>query len=222
MKRVPEPELMDSAKQARAYAEADFSDANSLFTREFIGRFSDLGPRGRLADLGCGPADICVRIAGELPGWTVTGIDAGPNMLKHARTAVSEAGLDQRITLKLSHLPDPDLGGQSFSAVISNSLLHHLPEPSVLWSSIRQVAAPGAAIQVMDLARPESTRQARDMVERHAAEAPQVLKDDFYNSLLAAYTPEEVEQQLRETGLAGLDLSLPSDRHWMISGRLPA
>ena len=31
MDRTPEPELMDDEEQAKAYAEADFSEANSLF-----------------------------------------------------------------------------------------------------------------------------------------------------------------------------------------------
>jgi hypothetical protein len=61
MQRRPEPELMDTVEQARAYAEADFSEPNALFLRllaEQAGR-----PGGRRAlDLGCGPADIVIRL----------------------------------------------------------------------------------------------------------------------------------------------------------------
>jgi len=69
MKRRPEPELMDSEAQTVAYAEADFNESNTLFTECFLGRFPDLPETGRLADLGCGPGDITIRLARRLPGW---------------------------------------------------------------------------------------------------------------------------------------------------------
>jgi ubiquinone/menaquinone biosynthesis C-methylase UbiE len=221
MRRIPEPELMDSEAQASAYAGADFSESNALFTDQFLERFHQPGSTGRLADLGCGPADICIRLCRALPGWRITGLDAGPNMLRHAALAVAGAGLEQRIELRLSHLPDPELPARSFQAVTSNSLLHHLPEPGVLWSTIQQIAAPGAAVQVMDLRRPADEDAAAELVDTYAADAPQVLKDDFYHSLLAAYTPDEVARQLQEHGLGLLEISLPSDRHWLAAGRLP-
>ena len=55
--RVPEPELMDDAAQARAYASADFADVNQGFVDRFRARFADF-TSGRVIDLGCGPADI--------------------------------------------------------------------------------------------------------------------------------------------------------------------
>ena len=35
MRRIPEPELMDDAEQAKAYAEADFSEPNQRFLELF-------------------------------------------------------------------------------------------------------------------------------------------------------------------------------------------
>ena len=65
MKRKPEPELMDSEEQTQAYAEADFEESNALFTRALLDAFQDLPGTGNLADLGCGPADICIRKIGR-------------------------------------------------------------------------------------------------------------------------------------------------------------
>ncbi|MDH3925333.1 MAG: class I SAM-dependent methyltransferase, partial [Xanthomonadales bacterium] len=139
MKRIPEPELMDSEAQTIAYAEADFEEANSLFTQRFLDRFTDLDPAGKMADLGCGPGDIAIRMASALPGWRVTGIDAGENMLRRAQERLHRESLDQRVDFRLAYLPDPSLPKNSFDAVISNSLLHHLPDPQVLWQSIGAV-----------------------------------------------------------------------------------
>ncbi|NND45384.1 MAG: class I SAM-dependent methyltransferase [Xanthomonadales bacterium] len=220
MERIPEPELMDSEEQARAYAEADFSDANSLFVNAFLEQSGGATEAGKLVDLGCGPGDICLRLARAMPQWTLVGLDAGPNMLKHARAAASRDRLADRVEWRQCYLPDPDLPAAGFDAVISNSLLHHLPDPAVLWDTVRQVGAPGARVQVMDLVRPPDVAAATATVERHAADAPTVLKRDFYHSLLAAYTTDEIAEQLDRAGL-DLQISRPSDRHWMVAGQLP-
>ena len=220
MKRRPEPELMDSEAQTVAYAEADFNESNTLFTEFFMRRFPDLPEQGWLADLGCGPGDITLRLAGRLPGWNVTGIDAGANMLQRARELLASQPAASNVSFRHAYLPDPTLPPRAWDAVVSNSLLHHLPEPMTLWECVRQLGVPGAAVQVMDLARPKDEAQASDLVDRYTADAPEILREDFFNSLLAAYTPAEVSGQLARAGLGYLDIETPSDRHWIVSGRL--
>jgi 2-polyprenyl-3-methyl-5-hydroxy-6-metoxy-1,4-benzoquinol methylase len=220
MKRRPEPELMDSEAQTRAYAEADFNDSNSLFTEKFGEYFNDVGPAGSLADLGCGPGDISIRMAQQYPGWTITGLDAGANMLKLAEQRLAAEQLGDRVSFRHSYLPDPSLPAASFDTLISNSLLHHLPQPQVLWQSIIQLARPGAAILIMDLMRPGNEADAQGLVDTYSADAPEVLREDFYNSLLAAYTPREISEQLLKAGLEKLTVEIPSDRHWIVHGRI--
>ena len=222
MKRRPEPELMDSEAQTLAYAEADFDEANSLFTSSFTARFADLPAAGRMADLGCGPGDIAIRMARELPGWSIIGLDAGENMLRRAAERLAGTDVAGRVSFRQAYLPDPTLETRAFDALISNSLLHHLPDPKVLWQSIVQMGAPGAVVQVMDLMRPDTEAAAARLVDLYAEGAPEILREDFYNSLLAAYTPAEISDQLLASGLDRLKIETPSDRHWIASGRLPA
>ncbi len=209
---------MDEPAQARAYAEADFSEPNQLFTEAVQTALGD-HPAGRLLDLGCGPGDICLRMARALPGWQITGLDAGPNMLKLAAAAVSASELDQRIELVHAHLPNHSLSG-SYDAVVSNSLLHHLPDPRTLWQAVRELVRPDGYVQIMDLHRPDSIARARWLVDQHAKDAPAVLREDFYSSLLASWTIEEVRGQFEAAGLSELRLTRPTERHWMASGFL--
>lgn len=221
MQRIPEPELMDSAAQTAAYAAADFSESNSLFVSSFLQRFPDLPAGGRLADLGCGPGDITVRLAKALPGWRIDGLDAGENMLKLARRRLETEAQALEIDFRLSYLPDPSLEAGAWDALVSNSLLHHLPEPHALWTSIGHMGRPGSAVLVMDLARPGSLAAAKQLVEQYSEGEPEVLREDFYNSLLAAYTVDEVIDQLRKAGLDQIGVDMASDRHWIASGTLP-
>lgn len=219
--RTPEPELMDSPDQVRAYAEADFAESNQAFVDFLEAHFRPRPDNGRLVDLGCGPGDICIRLALALPGWRITGVDAGANMLAAARERIDAAHLQTRIELVRARLPDPALDLDPAAAVVSNSLLHHLPDPAVLWQAIRTLAGPGAWIQVMDLARPDSRAVTEALVEQYSGNEPEVLRNDFFNSLIAAWRVDEVRAQLDCAGL-DLDCRMVSDRHWLVSGRFPA
>ena len=217
--RIPEPELMDDAEQVRAYAEADFAEPHDAFVAHFRARFPNF-QGGRVLDLGCGPADVTVRFLRAHPGCEVTALDGAAAMLAWARRRLEEEGLTDRVRLLEVRLPAPVPGG--FDAVISNSLLHHLADPMVLWQTMRAASRPGACGFVMDLMRPSSLAVAQELVARHCRAAPQLLRRDFYNSLLAAYTPEEVAVQLKQAGLDDWRVEVVSDRHWLAWGHLAA
>lgn len=221
MERVPEPELMEDEAQARAYAEADFEEPNALFMQLWEEGLAGAEPM-RIVDLGCGPADIVVRLARRHPVARIEAIDGSAAMLRHGIERVRREGLDERVHLVQARLPGAGLAPQAYDAVVSNSLLHHLHDPAVLWRTVRACARIGAAVLVMDLARPASDAEARALVERHASGEPGILRRDFYNSLLAAWRPEEVRAQLIAAGLDGLEVRLVSDRHLAVQGRIRA
>jgi hypothetical protein len=66
--------------------------------------------------------------------------------------------------------------------------------------------------------RPSSQAAAHALVEQYAAEEPEILRDEFLNSLLAAYRPTEVQSQLQAVGLDHLTLEVISDRHFIVWG----
>jgi ubiquinone/menaquinone biosynthesis C-methylase UbiE len=220
MERIAEPDLMDDAEQAQAYAETDFSEAHDAFVSHFKSRFPDFS-RGEVLDLGCGTADVIIRFARALPDTHITGIDGAQVMLDIGLCDIEQKGFSRQIKIQKCLLPDNKLSAKKFDAVISNSLLHHLNDPLVIWKTVEQCAKPRSPIFIMDLTRPDSIETARDLVKRHAADAPPVLQKDFYNSLLAAYTVNEIRQQLIESQLENLSIEIVSDRHiivWGING----
>ena len=221
MQRIPEPELMDGAAQALAYAQADFSAPHDQLVAELGDRFPEESFAGTILDLGCGPADVSIRVARAYPAASIHGVDGAQAMLDQGELAIGRAELGDRVTLHRAYLPDEPPPRDRYDAVISNSLLHHLAEPSVLWRSIVRYAAPGAPVFVMDLYRPESRERALELVETHAAGEPEVLRTDFLNSLLAAYTIAEVRAQLTDAGLGRLTVEATTDRHFVVYGRAP-
>lgn len=218
MERLLEPEVMDGEEQARVYAQADFSKENQWFVDHFLSLFPDL-TEGLILDLGCGPADIPIRLVQSRPSLNVLAIDASGPMINLAQAAIEKARLVDRIRVECQKFQDVQLQ-EPVDAIISNSLVHHVPNPYQFWYALKQFAKPGAPVLVMDLMRPETPEEAQDLVDQYASEEPEQLRQDFYNSLLAAFTEDEVAAHLAELNLSRLLIDVPDDRHWVVAGRV--
>lgn len=216
MQRVLESELMDDDAQVVAYANANFETENRVFVERFHEYFPDFS-QGTIFDLGCGPGDIPIRFARALPNCHVIGFDASLPMIRWAEQAAAAAGLSNRVTFRCERVQDIP-GANQADAIVSNSLLHHLPNPLQFWNRVRQLVKPGAPVLVMDLLRPESPDAAQALVDQYAANEPAILRRDFYNSLLAAFTEDEVTTQLARMNLTRLLIDVIDDRHWVVGG----
>jgi ubiquinone/menaquinone biosynthesis C-methylase UbiE len=218
MDRVLEPEIMDGEAEAQAYARADFSDSNQTYVSDVIRSFPDR--LAKVVDLGCGPGDIAIRLSRAAATAQITAVDGSPGMLALARAALRSAQLESRVSFLEGRLPGVALPAGGFDLVLSKDMLHHLPDPQVLWSEVKRLGRPGAAVYVMDLSRPATPAAAHEIVERVSGAEHPLLKTDFYNSLCAAFTADEVRAQLSAAGLA-LAVSQLTERHLCVKGRLP-
>jgi methylase of polypeptide subunit release factors len=73
MLRILEPEIMDSDEQSQAYANADFSSSNQWFVDHLLAEYPDF--LRNVVDIGCGPCDVMLRLAGARPDIRITAID---------------------------------------------------------------------------------------------------------------------------------------------------
>jgi ubiquinone/menaquinone biosynthesis C-methylase UbiE len=220
MKRVVEPELMSAEEQAQVYAQANFAAAHSFYPRLFAEKFPNRSNRAMVLDLGCGPSDVTIRFARANPDYTFHAVDGSAAMLRHARRAVKAAGYSRRIKLIEGFIPGATIPRRSYDVILSSSFLHHLHDPQVLWQTVRRYAKRGTIIFVPDLRRPASRSKAREFVRKYSDGEPEVLRRDFYNSLLAAFTPAEVGKQLKQAGMNSLKVKIVSDRHLLVFGRV--
>jgi ubiquinone/menaquinone biosynthesis C-methylase UbiE len=219
MERIAEPDLMNDAQQAKAYADADFSGPHDAFVDCFGSKFPGF-LTGSVLDLGCGTADVIIRFAKKYPQVHITGIDGAGAMLDIARQDIQRAGFHDRIELQECFLPHHGFTDRKFDAVISNSLLHHLADPMVLWETLKACAKDGAPLFIMDLMRPESEKSAMDFMLKYAADESPLLQRDFYNSLLASYNEGEIRYQLRSSRLDFMNIEIVSDRHILAWGKM--
>jgi ubiquinone/menaquinone biosynthesis C-methylase UbiE len=209
--RVLEPEVMDSAAEAHDYDAMDHAQVNRAFVVDFLAVWR---PHGQVLDVGTGTAQIPIELCRQNPTVTVVAIDAARHMLEVGAANVKKAGFDQRLELRFCDAKRLPFAGGSFAAVMSNSIVHHIPEPLEVLREIRRVTAPGGTIFVRDLMRPASDRTVKHLVATYVGAANAHQQKMFDESLRAALTLEEIQALVRQLALDPAAVRATSDRHW--------
>jgi ubiquinone/menaquinone biosynthesis C-methylase UbiE len=195
--RVPEPEVMDDSGEVEAYASA----AAQAFLDEIDDTFVEHAlllirgrERGRALDIGTGPGQIVLKIAGRLPGWNFLGVDRSPNMIARACSSLASAGgdLPERVQFQVAdgnRLPFTDF---SFDLVMCNSVLHHLAAPQSLLAEMARLAKPEGAILLRDLRRPPRLVHPLH-IRWHGRKYSGLMYKLYCDSVRAAYTVPELQ-----------------------------
>ncbi|MEX2317385.1 MAG: class I SAM-dependent methyltransferase [Pirellulales bacterium] len=214
--RILEPELMDTAEDAREYDAMDHSIVNAQFVSDVLRTVMDYSrpPLTKFLDLGAGTALIPIELCRRATGMCVIAVDAAEHMLALGRKNVAAAGLADRIELVRGDAKHLDFSSSKFNAVISNSILHHIADPRDVIAEAIRVAAPGALLFHRDLCRPSDELQVEHLVSTYAAGATSYQQKLLDDSLRAALTLEEIRVLVDQFGFAPDTVSMSSDRHW--------
>lgn len=216
MQRVLEPEVMDTTEEAVDYDSMDHGEVNRGFVADFLSLWDQAEP---VLDVGTGTAQIPVELCRQYRPIAVVAIDMAKEMLKVGRENVQRAGLESSIELQLCDAKKMPFGNGSFGAVISNSIVHHIPRPESVLGEIARVVKAGGAIFVRDLLRPESESEVERLVSLYAGECNAHQQQMFGDSLRAALTLAEIRQMVTDLGFDQSSVQQTTDRHWTWSAK---
>lgn len=213
MDRILEPEVMDTWLEATAYDAMDFTVVNAIFAADAIA----LAPHAvKILDVGTGTARIPILMCQQQPQYLITAVDLAQSMSIVGQRNIEEAGLIQRIRLErvdAKRMPYPDL---EFDMIISNSLVHHLPDALSFFQEVKRLIKPHGAILIRDLIRPDDDRRVDELVSNIGDDYDDHQQQLFRDSLQAALTLAEVQKLIDRVGLSQVKLSQSSDLHWTI------
>ncbi|HEY1959787.1 MAG TPA: class I SAM-dependent methyltransferase [Polyangiaceae bacterium] len=218
--RVLEPEVMDTAQEAADYDAMDNREPNERFATDCLhfARFANA------LDVGTGTALIPIAMCERAPDVRFVAVDLAEHMLALAKRNVARAGLGARIELQRVDAKRLPFADGAFETVVSNSIVHHVPDPAHALGEMNRVAR--RVLFVRDLFRPESDAEVARLVALHGGAPPaepaalerharQVALLDA--SLRAALTIDEVRDLVRSIGIPPTAVSQTSDRHFTLA-----
>ena len=211
LERVLEVEAMDTAEEARGYDAMDHAAVNRVFVADFLAVWSGANP---ILDVGAGTAQIPIVLCRQSSAASVVAIDLAEHMLAVGRENVRRAGLTDRIRFECVDAKKMPYADGAFGAVMSNSIVHHIPEPARVFAEMVRVVAACATLFVRDLLRPKDAQTVAKLVEQYAAGADAQQKQMFGDSLHAALTLEEVRGIVAAIGFDPASVGQTTDRHW--------
>lgn len=217
--RVLEPEVMDTPEEARDYDAMDHAAVNRAFAADFLAVWNRRP--GFILDVGTGTAQIPIELCRQDPAPEVVAVDLADEMLALARRNVDHAGLSHRIRLARVDAKGLPYHPGAFAAVISNSIIHHIPDPAGCFAQMHTACAEGGNLFVRDLLRPADQAELDRLVALYAANANPHQRALFAASLHAALTLDEVRDLVGRLGYRPETVTQTSDRHWTWSAVRP-
>ncbi|MBI2388528.1 MAG: class I SAM-dependent methyltransferase [Deltaproteobacteria bacterium] len=214
--RVLEPEVMDTAEEAAEYDAMGHDEVNRRFCDDLL----RLGPEPRrVVDVGTGTARIPLVLCELHPRCTVVATDLAEHMLALAERNVRAAAMSDRISLVRGDAKGSALPRRAFDVVMSNSIVHHIPDPRALFEELFGLVAPGGLLFVRDLERPRDEETMAKLVATYAASDTPRQRALFADSLRAAFTLEEAQALVAGFGAPASAVTRTSDRHWTLAYR---
>jgi ubiquinone/menaquinone biosynthesis C-methylase UbiE len=213
--RLLEPEAMETPESVREYDAMDHAEVNERFVADFLAAH---GPcrGGEILDVGTGTARIPIALARADEKACVLAVDLAATMLDQAAVNIAAAGLSHRIHCEQvdAKLLLDRFGAASFEGVISNTIIHHIPDPEPAMETMAQLVAKGGTLLVRDLARPDTHAEVLRLKEAYTAGESPDAQALFEASLIAALTLDEIRAIVKRLGHREADVAMTSDRHW--------
>jgi trans-aconitate methyltransferase len=178
--------------QCKEYANTDRSPMREFFVNQLI---NTITLHGTIADLGCGPGDYGIHISKIFPDVIIDAYDGSAAMVSLAKKAASNFP-----NVRVFQVP-VDAIDKKYDVIISANTLHHFSDPAVFWKAIKSLSSSSTRVFIMDILRPDSVSKLESIIATSTIKFNDLFRKDFKDSLHAAFTQEEIKEQILSQGL---------------------
>ncbi len=211
LERVLEVEPIDSFEKALEYDQAD----RRVEVDQFVDDLLACGPiAGDVLDIGTGTALIPIVLCQRTEEVRVMAVDNSWQILDQARINVEIEGMIERMMLDLVDATELIHEDGQFQIVISNGLVHQVPEPAVALREALRVTAPAGLILFRDLLRPTDEAALKDLVQTLVARENEGQRQLLEASLRAALDLEEARDAVQGVGGDPAKVVATSGHQW--------
>ncbi|MHA1253208.1 MAG: class I SAM-dependent methyltransferase, partial [Candidatus Helarchaeota archaeon] len=122
--RIKNIEGFDSPEVAKAFEKQTKLLPFRLLYKRVISELKKLDPKGTVADVGCGAANVLIRLANKYPNLKLIGIDVSQEILNKAIINAEKANVKDKIVFRVGSVEKLPLDNQSLNYIISTLSLH--------------------------------------------------------------------------------------------------
>ena len=105
----------------------------------------------RVLDAGTGPGRVPLAIADTAPGLRVEGVDLSEEMIEHARRAVTDAAVRDRVSFAVGDVVDLPYPDDTFDLIVSTLSQHHWADREAGVRELLRVLRPTGQIWIYDI-----------------------------------------------------------------------
>jgi tRNA (cmo5U34)-methyltransferase len=208
VERTPEPMVMDEPESVEQFHQAGATINLPVYELCALVTSHLVPERATIFDIGSGSGQYLAHLARHRPDLKIVGIDLSEEMLATGRTMLTQEAIDERVALRRGDMTDfVDLVPDHVDAVSCVFALHHLPSGESLARCLNQMATVrerfGSAVLIFDFARLRHPKSYEALISTQP-EMPSVLKQDALASERAAFSWDELTEQLQRAGLGDL------------------
>ena len=129
-------------------------------------RLKDAANPTRIADIGCGLGWSTIGMARAYPHAIVDGYDLDEPSVAAAQTNVADAGLGDRVSIRLRDAADPSLAGR-YDLVVALECVHDMSDPVGALRTMRRLTADGGTVLIVDEHTEEAFTPNAGVIERY-------------------------------------------------------
>ena len=202
MKRILEPESMDSLDEALAYDALVSAKQGDILDECFVLSILNMGvPEGKILDVGTGTGRIPIKIAQKCPLFLITAIDLSKNMLKVANENKRHYGVKDYIEFQYGDAKKMPFDDEYFDLVISHASLHHILDPVTVLKEANRVLKTEGALLFRDLKRPQNKLLVELYLKIFGGQHNKIQKKLYRDSLKAGFTKKEFHAFVEQAGI---------------------
>jgi 2-polyprenyl-3-methyl-5-hydroxy-6-metoxy-1,4-benzoquinol methylase len=199
MSRLIEKEIMDDPEQCLQYLKFNKINLIDFFYNKINHHFKD--NQLTIFSFGSGTCEYESKIASSQNLVSIDAYEASREMNKLAKAVISLNNVEDKINLKEVLIEENTEIEKKYNFFICVNTLHQLQNPTVLWNTLKKACLPNSKFFILDLLREEDDLKIDQIIEIHAKDAGELFKGDFRASLKAAFTKEEIIEQLSNSGI---------------------
>jgi ubiquinone/menaquinone biosynthesis C-methylase UbiE len=201
--RIMEPEVMETLEEVYAYDRLSLKYL-SILHNGFIETVINASPeKGRFLEVGCGTGRVTIGVAKYTEQIRIVGIDLSDSMLAVAKDNATTEGVNHRVQFRYADGKELPFEDNAFDAVFSHNMLHHLHDPIPVILEMARVVKEDGAFLIRDL-----VRKSRFMARLHAnffgLTYTALMKKEYFDSMIAAFSKQEFESFIALSGIEGL------------------